>query len=138
MSGPFVVVPNLDAESLKETISYSSFVAGLFKYDPVELHMKLHAAVGIAGEAGELIDAIKKTWIYGKPLDNENVKEELGDLLFYIQALANLQGISIQEILQENVNKLAKRYIGLKYSDKAAVDRADKIFLANSALTKKG
>jgi phosphoribosyl-ATP pyrophosphohydrolase len=125
MSGPFINIPTPQGHT--EVISYSSFVAGLFKYDPVAINMKLHAAVGIAGEAGELIDAVKKTWVYGKPLDEVNVAEELGDLLFYIQALANLQQISIQEILQGNADKLAKRYVGLKYSDEAAIERADKV-----------
>ena len=49
----------------------------------------LHAALGCAGECGELIDAIKKSWIYGAALDVENVVEECGDILFYLQAACN-------------------------------------------------
>lgn len=40
----------------------------------------LHMAVGVSGEAGELLDAIKKATIYNKPLDVENMIEELGDI----------------------------------------------------------
>jgi NTP pyrophosphatase (non-canonical NTP hydrolase) len=44
----------------------------------------LHAQLGIASEAGELADAIKKEYAYEQSLDKENVEEELGDLLWYI------------------------------------------------------
>jgi NTP pyrophosphatase (non-canonical NTP hydrolase) len=106
-------------------IRYDNFVALLFKAQSSEL-MKLHAALGVCGEAGELADAIKKEVIYNKPLDRENLVEELGDLRFYIQAVQNVYGITEQEVLQANANKLAKRYQGLAYSDRAAQNRADK------------
>lgn len=86
----------------------------------------LHMAVGIAGEAGELLDAIKKHVIYGKPLDLENVLEELGDLEFYMEGLRQkIPGISRETVLQRNIAKLTKRY-GSAYSDEAAIKRADK------------
>ena len=47
----------------------------------------VHASMGIAGESGELIDAVKKAWIYGKELDEENILEECGDALFYISVM---------------------------------------------------
>ena len=43
----------------------------------------LHAALGIATEANELLDAVKAHVIYGKPLNHENVIEEAGDSEFY-------------------------------------------------------
>jgi NTP pyrophosphatase (non-canonical NTP hydrolase) len=88
--------------------------------------MLLHAALGICGEAGELADAIKRHVIYGKDLDLKNVIEELGDLRFYLQAVANLVKIPEHTILQENGNKLSERYKKLQYSDQAAIERADK------------
>ena len=56
---------------------------------------QLHAAVGICGEAGELIDAVKKNWIYGADLDLENVLEECGDLLFYVAAMLINSGFTL-------------------------------------------
>lgn len=108
-----------------EPIRYDQFVMQLFKADTAPAMLN-HAVMGVAGEAGELIDAIKKHTIYGKPLDRENIIEELGDLRFYIQAMQNVLGITESEVLQANADKLSKRYRGLKYSDKAAIDRADK------------
>lgn len=109
-----------------DTVRYDIFVAGLFKIMDPNILNQLHAAVGISGEAGELLDAIKKVWVYNKPLDRENVVEELGDLRFYMQAMMIYTGITEQEVLQHNADKLAKRYVGLKYSDAAAIERADK------------
>lgn len=108
-----------------ETLRYDAFVAMLFKQDRTD-RMYLHAALGVAGEAGELADAVKKEFIYGKPRDRKNILEELGDLRFYIQATMMLYGISEQEVLQENANKLSIRYKSLRYSDEAAQSRADK------------
>jgi len=109
-----------------ETIRYDAFVALLFK----QLHDQkldlLHGAVGISGEAGELLDAVKKHWVYNKPLDVTNVIEELGDLRFYMQATMNVLGISEQQVVQENANKLCVRYKQLRYSDEAAQRREDK------------
>ena len=93
---------------------------------PEDAHM-LHMAIGICGEAGEMIDAIKKRVIYRKPLDLENVKEEFGDLLFYIEGLMQATGLTREECLEANIAKLGKRYESLVYSDKAAQDRADKV-----------
>lgn len=86
----------------------------------------LHMAVGISGESGELLDAIKKYVIYKKPLDRVNVVEELGDLEFYMEGLRQGLEISRQEVIQHNINKLSKRYHKGSYSNDQANDRADK------------
>lgn len=86
----------------------------------------LHMVVGISGEAGELLDAIKKKVIYRKPLDIENVLEELGDIEFYLEGLRQGVGVTREQCLQANIKKLGKRYEGFMYSDQSAQDRADK------------
>jgi NTP pyrophosphatase (non-canonical NTP hydrolase) len=92
--------------------------------DKVDL---IHAIMGISGEAGELLDAIKKAAIYDKPLDRDNVVEELGDLEFYMEQLRQRLGITRDETLKANYEKLQKRYEGFKYSDQAAHARKDKV-----------
>jgi NTP pyrophosphatase (non-canonical NTP hydrolase) len=86
----------------------------------------LHMAVGISGEAGELLDAIKKWAIYQKPLDLENVIEELGDLEFYMEGLRQSLNLTRIETLMENIAKLQKRYSRGEYSNDQANERADK------------
>lgn len=83
-------------------------------------------AVGIIGEAGELIDAVKRQAIYCKPIDLANVIEELGDIEFYLEGLRSSLGITREQTLESNITKLSKRYADFTYSDKAAQERADK------------
>lgn len=130
--------PNLTTKKNRRSkmttkVNYSEMVQALAKSG--ELIIKdlnsstahnLHMAVGVAGEAGELLDAIKKSAIYNKPLDTINVIEELGDLEFYMEGLRQNLNINREETLQANIDKLAKRYEGFKYSNQAAQDRADK------------
>ena len=121
-----VFVQIVNEEGHTEVVRYDAFVALLFKL-MVPAMMKVHAVLGVCGEAGELADAIKKECIYNKPPDIDNIIEELGDLEFYCQAVRNMYGIQHQEVFQMNANKLAKRYQGMVYSDQAAQDRADKL-----------
>ncbi|MEJ8025456.1 nucleoside triphosphate pyrophosphohydrolase family protein [Acinetobacter baumannii] len=90
----------------------------------------LHMGVGVSGEAGELLDAIKKATIYRKELDVENVIEELGDLEFYMERIRQIIGVSRKEILKRNVAKLSKRYSSGKYSNDQAKERADKVVVS--------
>ena len=90
----------------------------------------LHMAVGVAGEAGELLDAIKKHVVYNKPIDRENIVEELGDLEFYMEGLRQELDISREECLEYNIKKLLTsdkaRYKLGTYTDNQAQARADK------------
>lgn len=92
---------------------------------PASAHA-LHMAVGVCGEAGELLDAVKKYAIYVKPVDRENVVEELGDIEFYLQGLRAGFGITRDETLEHNMVKLSKRYASGSYSNQQAQARADK------------
>lgn len=106
-------------------IEYAAFVDSLFVKNHTGAEGCAHAALGIAGEAGEIVDAVKKHWTYNKPLDRAYLIEEIGDLMFYVQALCNLQGITLQAVVEANVEKLTRRY-PQGYSDAAALARADK------------
>ena len=106
-------------------MDYAAFVNRLFAKRNLGADGLMHAAVGVAGEAGELLDAIKKVWVYSKPLDRENVIEELGDVEFYAQALRSLLDITREETIAANVAKLQRRYPE-GYTDAAAIARADK------------
>lgn len=119
-----------------QNISYHEFVKTLKKTGEATLSemtpekmMLLDNVCCIMGEGGELFDGLKPYFFYGKPLTDEmkaNIKEELGDLLFYIQGVANTQGITLEEIEAHNRAKLNKRYEGLVFSNQAALDRKDK------------
>jgi NTP pyrophosphatase (non-canonical NTP hydrolase) len=93
--------------------------AGDFKFNLV------HAAMGLAGEAGEFTDCIKKYVIYGQSLDKSNALEELGDALWFVALACDTLGVSMQQIAAQNIAKLQKRYPE-KYSDERAAERLDK------------
>lgn len=86
----------------------------------------LHAAIGIAGEAAEILDAVC-SFVSGhsEKLDFPNVLEESGDLEFYHEDLRFNVGFSREEALMHNNDKLATRYPE-GYTDQAAQERADK------------
>jgi NTP pyrophosphatase (non-canonical NTP hydrolase) len=85
----------------------------------------IHAALGMAGEAGEVVDLLKKSMYYGKPLDVEKVKEEAGDLLWYIASvMCRALDCTLEELAMYNVDKLRARYPE-KYTDQAAIARVD-------------
>ncbi len=114
-------------------MSYGEMVKALAKdgalivkeMTPQNAHI-LHMAVGVSGESGELLDAIKKAVIYQKELDRENVIEELGDLEFYMEGLRQGLNITRDETIQANMDKLGIRY-SEGYSDMSAQVRADKL-----------
>jgi NTP pyrophosphatase (non-canonical NTP hydrolase) len=92
---------------------------------PMDADM-LHMVLGMAGEVGEIVDAVKKAAIYCKNLDIDNIKEELGDLEFYMEGLRQIVGLTRGETLAHNLDKLAKRYPGYTYTNERAIARADK------------
>ncbi len=81
-----------------------------------------HAIMGIDTEGAELSDALKRHYFYGTPLDKVNLKEEVGDLMYYIQLLAQANGFTIEEAMDTNEAKLNARY-GDKFSEESAVNR---------------
>jgi NTP pyrophosphatase (non-canonical NTP hydrolase) len=82
----------------------------------------LHAAMGLTTEAGEVMDALKKHLMYGKPLDTVNLKEEVADSMWYMAILADTLGFEFEEVMKTNIAKLKARY-GEKFTEEAALNR---------------
>jgi len=76
----------------------------------LDFNNQMHMAIGISTEAGELLDAYKKKLAYNKSLDKTNVAEEIGDLCWYVANLCRILNLDLQEILQNNIDKLRARY----------------------------
>lgn len=73
----------------------------------------LHLVLGLVGEAGEVAEKVKKV-IRDENSDfsklDELFKKELGDVLWHIAVLADYFGITLEEIAQMNIDKLADRF----------------------------
>jgi NTP pyrophosphatase (non-canonical NTP hydrolase) len=64
---------------------------------------------GIQGEVGELSSLFAKAYRDEKPLDEENVKKELGDILWFVAGFATYYGWSLEDIAETNIAKLESR-----------------------------
>jgi NTP pyrophosphatase (non-canonical NTP hydrolase) len=69
-----------------------------------------HMLYGMITEVGELIDNFKKNLAYGKDVDWVNVREEIGDLMFYIAGFCRINYLDLEKIIETNVAKLEARY----------------------------
>ena len=70
----------------------------------------IHACMGMQTETAEFTDALKKSLFYGKTLDTVNLKEELGDLLWYVSIAMDELGTTYEAEMQRVINKLKLRY----------------------------
>lgn len=107
----------VDAVTSEQSKNHHAFIYRLQELEgqgfPTE--RMLTAAVGMCAESGEFTEIVKKMIFQGKPVNEENIfhlKRELGDIMWYIaQACIGLD-ISLDEIMEMNVDKLKSRYPG--------------------------
>ena len=67
-------------------------------------------ALGLTGEAGEVAEHVKKHLFHATPLDRAAVVKELGDILWYVAAMATALDVPLGEIGATNIEKLRRRY----------------------------
>ena len=73
------------------------------------------AGVGLNAEAGEFLEIVKKMVFQGKPWNEDNRQHliiELGDIIWYATNACMALGISFEDVVARNVQKLEKRYPG--------------------------
>ena len=73
----------------------------------------IEGALGLAGEAGEVIDIIKKLIYQDHPFDEaarNGIEEELGDMFWYAAQIATACGLRLDDIMWANLRKLEERY----------------------------
>ena len=70
----------------------------------------INGVMGLCGEAGEAIDIVKKHLAQGHPLDREKLIKELGDIAWYLAETATALDVTLEEVLEGNIEKLRRRY----------------------------
>jgi len=70
----------------------------------------LVSALGLAGEAGEFANLVKKLVAHGHDIPPRMLADELGDVMWYVAEAATASGLSLGEIALQNVDKLRQRY----------------------------
>lgn len=93
-----------------------------FCLEDVRLTRLLHGAIGKFTESGEIIEAIAKHALEGKPLDGVNLGEELADDAWYTAVLADVSGLDMQTTLDKLIAKLKVRFKD-KFDATAALNR---------------
>lgn len=108
-------------EYVKEAIKLESKDMDLIgvRFSNPDTQRLIHALVGLCTEVGELQDQVKKHLFYGKQLDLVNLKEESGDIFWYLALLCDILKVDPREILDTNIKKLQTRYPEKFSSDKA-------------------
>jgi NTP pyrophosphatase (non-canonical NTP hydrolase) len=115
----------------RESNSTDSFIArveSLAATTPVNPSLLLTAGMGLSSEGGEFNELVKKVFFQGKPLDQDvryHMKRELGDIIFYWTNACRALGYDPNDVIQENVDKLSKRYpngFSIERSEKREAD----------------
>lgn len=104
--------PATFAEYEREALPFASY-PGRHENHPLNL---IYPALGLAGEAGEVVEKVKKAWradyrtgsVPG-PVDRLSLAAEMGDVLWYLAALADALGLSLADIAAMNIQKLQDR-----------------------------
>ena len=85
------------------------------KFDNKELEIATWG-LGISGEAGDVAGCIKKTFAHNGD-QKQGIRENLGDTLWYLAMICNFFDWNLEEVLQENIEKLEKRHQGKGFKD---------------------
>ena len=94
-----------DGQSTKRLLDLA-----LDDYGENETGTILNACLGLSGEVGEFNDMIKKRIFHQKPLDDEHLRKELGDVMWYIALTCHVFRWDLDDIMQLNIDKLKARY----------------------------
>ena len=70
----------------------------------------INGVMGLCGESGEAIDLVKKHLAQGHELNRDALIKELGDIAWYLAETAYALDVSLEDVLQKNIDKLKKRY----------------------------
>lgn len=88
---------------------YQELAARTMNKKLMPIEQEFHALHGMAGEIGEIHSLYQKVY-QGHALDDDHLRKEVGDLLWFIAELCSSKVWDLGEIAQINVDKLLARY----------------------------
>jgi len=94
----------------------------------------LHGVIGLQGESGEMATQVEGHIWYGKPFDQVNMEEEIGDALWYLAEICSAMGVSMEDIMERNIAKLRQRFP--KQFDYGLADESQRDRMAERAILK--
>jgi len=69
-----------------------------------------YSVIGLVTESAKLLDMVKKSKKDVFPIEPARVQEELGDLLWYLNLALDEVGMTYEELMQSNLDKIGKKY----------------------------
>lgn len=93
-----------------ELKDYQLMAYNNIKPHETEAMEKADYALGLAGEAGEVVELIKHQVMHGEELDKVKLAKELSDVLWYCAALATVYKLDLGAIAKLNLAKLSHRH----------------------------
>jgi NTP pyrophosphatase (non-canonical NTP hydrolase) len=87
--------------------------------------MMVWCALGLTGEAGEVAELVKKGVFHRHGIDRDKLAKELGDVLWYVAGLCTRAGLTLEEVMALNIEKLKARYPE-GFSSDGSINRVDK------------
>tara|TARA_B100001769_G_C22080210_1_gene581990 strand:- start:445 stop:1164 length:720 start_codon:yes stop_codon:yes gene_type:complete len=105
----------VDAVTSNESKNGAQFISRIAQLQGSGCNIErlLTAAVGISAEGGEFMEIVKKIAFQGKPYDEANINHlrvELGDVLWYVAQACIALDVSLDDVIGQNITKLAARY----------------------------
>lgn len=94
---------------------YAAFVQQMSNPELTPPELKKNFTMGLSGEAGEVTELIKKFFYHNKLYHLNDMTEELGGTLFYLVGLCNLHGITLEDVMEFNMNQLKERHPNGKF-----------------------
>ena len=111
----------VDGVTSDSSKNYQSFIESVSSLDGkgANIQRLLTAAVGISAEGGEFMEIVKKMVFQGKPWNHDNREHlviELGDVMWYVMQACAALNVTLDEVIEGNVEKLKKRYPGGEFN----------------------
>lgn len=101
--------PRMSADEYQRQAARTLIAAPDAEYTNHEI-MLVWNALGLAGEAGEVADTIKKAVFHQHGMNRDELIKELGDVLWYVAALCSKLDTPLSEVMERNIVKLEARY----------------------------
>lgn len=92
-----------------QELSKRTMPKGAASHEEFKLNLSNYA-MGLAGEAGEVVDLLKKHLHHGHELDKQEVVKEIGDVMHYAAGVCSMLGIDFEGVATCNIKKLEERY----------------------------
>lgn len=103
---------------------YQAATKNFMNKDLTNREALLMFVLGISSESGEIAEAIKHNMFHHHKLDRDNLKKELGDLLWYLSGMADHFGWTLDEVAVANIDKLSIRYPN-GFSSERSINRVE-------------